>query len=85
MLPAYVKPYAKRSKTDAGDADAICEAVCRPIMSFVPVKTAAQQSEAIALKIRNPIVRQRNQTINTLRAPLSEFGVSPGGSAGLRI
>ena len=50
MPPAYVKPYVKRGKTDAGDAEAICEAVCRPTMRFVPVKTAAQQSEAMVLK-----------------------------------
>lgn len=78
MPPAYVKPYVKRGKTDAGDAEAICEAVCRPTMRFVPVKTAAQQSEAMALKIRNLIVRQRNQTINALRAHLSEFGIVAG-------
>ena len=78
MPPAYVKPYVKRGKTDAGDAEAICEAVCRPTMRFVPVKTAAQQSEAMVLKIRNAIVRQRNQTINALRAHLSEFGIVAG-------
>lgn len=78
MPPAYVKPYVKRGKTDACDAEAICEAVCRPTMRFVPVKTAAQQSEAMVLKIWNLIVRQRNQTINALRAYLSEFGIVAG-------
>lgn len=78
MPPAYVKPYVKRGKTDAGDAEAICEAVGRPTMRFVPVNTAAQQSQAMVLKIRNLIVRQRNQSINALRAHLSEFGIVAG-------
>lgn len=78
MPPAYVKPYVKRGKTDAGDAEAICEAVTRPTMRFVPAKTAAQQAGAMVLKVRNLIVRQRNQSINALRAHLSEFGIVTG-------
>src|SRR5918994_1352615 len=64
MPPAYVKPYVKRGKTDAGDAEAICEAVTRPTMRFVPVKTADQQGPAMVLKTRDLLVRQRNQAIN---------------------
>ena len=53
MPPSYVKPYVKRGKTDAGDAEAICEAVSRPTMRFVPVKTAEQQASAMVLKTRD--------------------------------
>jgi transposase len=53
MPPNYVKPYVKRGKTDAGDAEAICEAVSRPTMRFVPVKTAEQQAAAMVLKTRD--------------------------------
>ena len=52
MPPAYVKPYVKRGKTDAADAEAICEAVTRPTMRFVPVKTEEQQAAAVELKVR---------------------------------
>lgn len=78
MPPAYVKPYVKRGKTDAGDAEAICEAVSRPTMRFVPVKTAEQQAAAMVLKTRDLLVRQRNQTVNALRAHLSELGIVGG-------
>ena len=85
MPPAYVKPYVKRGKTDAGDAEAICEAVSRPTMRFVSVKTADQQGAAMVLKTRDLLVRQRSQAINALRGHLSEFGIvgrcwwQPGG------
>lgn len=78
MPPAYVKPYVKRGKTDAGDAEAICEAVTRPTMRFVPVKTAEQQAGAMVLKSRDLLVRQRSQAINALRAHLSELGIVTG-------
>ena len=78
MPPAYVKPYVKRGKTDAGDAEAICEAVTRPTMRFVPVKTADQQGAAMVLKTRDLLVRQRNQAINALRGHLSELGIVAG-------
>jgi len=78
MPPAYVKPYVKRGKTDAGDAEAICEAVARPTMRFVPVKTAEQQAAAMVLKTRDLLVRQRSQAINALRAHLSELGIVAG-------
>ena len=76
--PAYVKPYVKRGKTDAADAEAICEAVTRPTMRFVPVKSAEQQASAMVLKTRDLLVRQRSQTINALRAHLGELGIVAG-------
>ncbi|MFC7739545.1 IS110 family transposase [Roseomonas sp. GCM10028921] len=75
MPPAYVKPYVKRGKTDAADAEAICEAVTRPSMRFVPVKTEAQQAAAVELKTPDLLVRQRTQTVNALCAHLSEYGI----------
>ncbi len=73
--PVYVKPYVKRGKSDAVDAAAICEAVTRPTMRFVEVKTPEQQAILAVHRSRNLIVRQRTQTINMLRAQLAEFGV----------
>jgi transposase len=73
--PAYVKPYVKRGKTDAADAEAICEAVTRPTMRFVEVKTPEQQAILAVHRTRDLIVRQRTQTINMLRAQLAEFGI----------
>jgi transposase len=76
LMPAgYVKPYVKRGKTDAGDAEAICEAVQRPTMRFVPVKTEAQQGLQTLHRSRSLLLRQRTQTINVLRALCAEFGV----------
>jgi transposase len=75
MPPAYVKPYVKRGKTDAADAEAICEAVTRPTMRFVPAKTEAQQASLMELKVRDMLVRQRTQTINALRSHLAEYGI----------
>ena len=75
MPPAYVKPYVKRGKNDAVDAEAICEAVKRPTMRFVPVKSAAQQANAMTYKVRDLLVRQRTQLVNALRAHLSELGI----------
>ena len=73
--PVYVKPYVKRGKSDAADAEAICEAITRPTMRFVEIKTPEQQSILAVHRTRDLIVRQRTQTINMLRAQLAEFGV----------
>jgi transposase len=73
--PSYVKPFVKRGKTDAADAEAICEAVSRKSMRFVPVKSADQQSTAMVLKVRELLVRQQTQATNALRAHLSELGI----------
>jgi transposase len=75
MPPAYVKPYVKRNKTDAADAEAICEAVSRPTMRFVPIKSAEQQAAGMGLKTRELLVRQRVQATNALRGHLAELGV----------
>ncbi len=75
--PAYVKPFVKRGKTDAADAEAISEAVTRKTMRFVPVKSAEQQAAAMVLKTRALLVRQQTQAINALRAHLSELESSP--------
>jgi transposase len=78
--PIYVKPFVKRQKNDAADAEAIVEASLRPTMRFVPVKTADQQSRAMVFKTRDLLVRQRNQIINALRGHLMEYGiVAPAG------
>jgi transposase len=75
MPPAYVKPYVKRGKTDAADAEAIREAVTRPTMRFVAVKTVEQQSVLMLHKVRDLLVRQRTMLINALRGHLAEFGI----------
>ena len=76
LMPAhYVKPYVKRSKNDAADAEAICEAVTRPTMRFVPVKTPEAQALALIHRIRTQLVGQRTAMLNALRAGLAEFGV----------
>jgi transposase len=75
MPPAYVKPYVKRNKTDAADAEAICEAVSRPTMRFVPIKSVEQQAAGMVLKTRELLVRQRVQLTNALRGHLAELGV----------
>src|SRR4051812_48918074 len=82
MPPSYVKGYVKRSKNDAADAAAICEAVTRPSMRFVPVKTIGQQAVLMMHRARNLLVRQRTMAINALRAHMAEFGViAPQGAA----
>ena len=73
--PQYVKPYVKRQKNDAADAEAICEAASRPTMNFVAIKTAEQQGRGMLFWTRDLLVRQRTQTINALRGHLAEFGV----------
>jgi transposase len=84
MPPSYVKGYVKRSKNDAADAAAICEAVTRPSMRFVPIKSADQQALLMLHRTRDLLVRQRTQLINALRAHLAEFGlVAATGREGL--
>jgi len=80
MPPAYVKAYVKRGKTDAADAEAICEAVRRPTMRFVPIKSPEQQSILMVHRARSLVVRQRTMAANALRAHLAEFGrvANPG-------
>jgi transposase len=73
--PQYVKPYVKRHKNDAADAEAICEAVTRPTMRFVPVKTEEQQAVLMLHRTRELLIRQKNMLANALRAQLNEFGV----------
>jgi transposase len=80
--PIYVKAYIKRGKTDAADAEAICEAVARPTMRFVPIKDAEQQAAGMLLRTRDLLVRQRSQLANAFRAQMSELGIiSPLGMA----
>jgi len=81
IAPAYVKPFVKRQKNDAADAEAICEAAQRPSMRFVAVKSQARQAAALVLRTRDLLVRQRTQAINALRSHLGEFGiVAPKGT-----
>jgi transposase len=75
MAPAYTKPYVKRGKNDAADAAAICEAMSRPDMRFVPVKSAAQQATLMLHKTRDLMVKQRTMSVNALRGHLAEFGL----------
>jgi transposase len=84
MPPAYVKPYVKRHKNDATDAEAICEAVTRANMRFVPTKTAEQQGGLVLHRARHLLIRQQTSVINALRAHLAEFGiVAPVGRRGV--
>ena len=75
MPPAYVKPYVKRGKTDAADAEAVCEAVTRPTMRFVPVKSPEQQAALSMHRTRDLLVKQRTQLVNMIRGLLAEFGI----------
>jgi transposase len=76
LMPAnYVKPYVKRGKSDANDAEAICEAVTRPTMRFVAIKSAEQQAALSMHRTRDLLVKQRTQTVNMIRGLLAEFGV----------
>jgi len=75
MPPAYVKLYVKRGKTDAADAEAICEAVTRPTMRFVTIKMPDQQAALMLHKTRDLLVRQRTMLVNGLRGHLAEFGI----------
>jgi transposase len=84
MPPAYVKPYVKRQKNDATDAEAICEAVGRANMRFVPIKTPEQQSGLVLHRTRHLFIRQQTAVINAIRAHCAEFGiVAPVGRRGV--
>jgi transposase len=84
MPPAYVKPYVKRQKNDATDAEAICEAVTRANMRFVATKTTEQQSGLVLHRTRHLFIRQQTSVINAIRAHLAEFGiVAPVGRHGV--
>jgi transposase len=84
MPPAYVKPYVKRQKNDAADAEAICEAVRRPTMRFVATKTPEQQSCLMLHRTRHLFIRQQTAVINVIRGHLAEFGiVAPVGRRGV--
>jgi transposase len=84
MPPAYVKPYVKRQKNDAADAEAICEAVSRANMRFVETKTVEQQSCLVLHRTRHLFIRQQTSVINAIRAHLAEFGiVAPIGRKGV--
>jgi transposase len=85
MPPAYVKAYVKRNKNDAADAEGICEAVTRPTMRFVPVKSADVQSMLMLHRARQLLVRQRTAQVSAIRAHLAEYGiVAPKGRAHVR-
>ena len=84
--PIYVKPFLKRQKNDSNDAAAIVEAAQRPTMRFVAVKSEEAQADAMLFRTRALLVRQRTQTINSLRGQLAEFGViAAQGVAGLAV
>jgi transposase len=76
LPPQYVKPYVKRNKNDAADAAAICEAMSRPTMRFVPVKTAEQQAALMLAGMRDQLVRRRTQVTNVIRGYAAEFGMT---------
>ena len=73
--PQLVKPYVKRGKNDAADAEALCEAMSRPTMRFVPVKTAEQQAALMLVGVRDRLIRQRTQLANAIRGYAAEFGL----------
>ena len=88
LMPAtYVKPYVKRGKTDAVDAEAICEAVARPTMRFVAVKSKAQRALLAMHRVRQLVVRQKTQMLNVIRGLLREFGhvIGTGPAAAMRF
>jgi transposase len=85
MPPTYVKPYARGNKNDAADAEAICEAVTRPTMRFVPIKGIEQQAVLVMHRVRSVMVRQRTMMANALRAHMAEFGIiAPQGLKAIR-
>lgn len=85
IAPSYVKPFVKRQKNDAADAEAIADAASRPTMRFVTVKTEEQQARAMLFRTRDLLVRQRTQLINALRGHLAEHGVvAPQGPANVK-
>jgi transposase len=85
MPPAYVKPYIKRNKNDGRDAEGVCEAMMRPTMRFVPVKSLDNQAVLVMHRTRRLLVRQRTMSANAFRSALAEFGiVAAQGPKGLR-
>jgi transposase len=78
MAPQFVKPYVKSNKNDANDAEAICEAVARPSMRFVAIKTIAQQDIQAVHRIRSELVQQRTAKVNQIRGLLTEYGIVVG-------
>src|SRR5262249_19128320 len=85
MPPAYVKPYVKRNKNDGRDAEGVCEAMGRPTMRFVPMKSLDQQAVQVMHRTRRLLVRQRTMSANAVRSALAEFGiVGAQGPKGLR-
>ncbi|KQZ18198.1 transposase [Mesorhizobium sp. Root552] len=82
MAPQFVKPYVKRGKNDAADAEALCEAMNRPTMRFVSTKTAAQQAALMLVSIRDRLIRSRTQLTNSIRGYAAEFGLITGCGVG---
>lgn len=78
IAPQFVKPYVKANKNDANDAEAICEAVSRPSMRFVPIKTVAQQDLQALHRVRSQLVSQRTEKVNQIRGLLAEYGLVVG-------
>jgi transposase len=76
IAPQLVKPYVKRGKNDAADAEALCEAMSRPTMRFVPVKTAEQQAALMLVSVRDRLIRNRTQLANAIRGYAAEFGLA---------
>lgn len=81
MPPQFVKPYVKSQKNDAADAEAICEAVQRPSMRFVPIKSTEQQSVLLLHRTRDLLIRQRSSLVSAIKAHCAEFGIVAGGGA----
>jgi transposase len=76
IAPQLVKPYVKRGKNDAADAEALCEAMSRPTMRFVPIKTAEQQAALMLVGLRDRLIRTRTQLANAIRGYAAEFGIA---------
>ena len=76
IAPQLVKPYVKRGKNDAADAEALCEAMSRPTMRFVPVKTAERQAALMLVRLRDRLIRNRTQLANAIRGYAAEFGLT---------
>lgn len=76
MPAVYVKPYVKRGKNDAADAEAICEAVTRQTMRFVPIKSREQQAALSLHRVRQLLIKQRTQLVNMMRSVLAELGIA---------
>ena len=78
IAPQFVKPYVKRGKNDAADAEALCEAMSRPTMRFIPIKSVEQQAALMLVSLRSRLVRSRTQLTNTIRGHAAEFGLIAG-------